>query len=59
MPARQAAAEVPRLERRLSGLENQAYGLTPGGGADVGDRPNPHAAYPIQLNRKADRPGIM
>jgi hypothetical protein len=29
MPARQAAAEVLRLERRLSDLVNQAYGLTP------------------------------
>ena len=29
MPARQAAAEAQRLERRLSDLVNQAYGLTP------------------------------
>jgi hypothetical protein len=29
MPARQAAAEVLHLERRLSDLVNQAYGLTP------------------------------
>ncbi|WP_428491996.1 hypothetical protein [Rhodopila sp.] len=28
MPARQAAAEAQRLERRLSDLVNQAYGLT-------------------------------
>ena len=28
-PARQAAAEAQRLERRLSDLVNQAYGLTP------------------------------
>ena len=29
MPARQAAAEAQRLERRLSDLVNGAYGLTP------------------------------
>jgi hypothetical protein len=29
IPARQAAAEVLRLERRVSDLVNQAYGLTP------------------------------
>jgi hypothetical protein len=29
MPARQAAAEAQRLERRLSDLVNQAYGLSP------------------------------
>lgn len=29
MPARQAAAEVQRLERRLSDVVNRAYGLTP------------------------------
>jgi hypothetical protein len=29
MPARHAASEVLRLERRLSDLVNRAYGLTP------------------------------
>ena len=29
LPARNAATEVQRLERRLSDLVNQAYGLTP------------------------------
>ena len=54
-PARQAAAEALRLERRLSDLVNQAYGLTPEEVALMGSTAPPECRWwpPLRRNSSA------